>query len=81
MRTVNIHLNDEAGFDCTWFSIEPTNDLGNWIDSFYSPEEVKKYCEENDLKIVKIYSSISNRNPNYSEAIDKFSIMSQVFAI
>jgi len=51
------------------------------IQKTYTPEEVKKYCEENDLKIVKIYSSISNRNPNYSEAIDKFSIMSQVFAI
>jgi hypothetical protein len=81
MRKVNIHLNDEAGYDCTWFSVDPCDDKGNWLVSFYSPEDVKKYCKAEGLKIVKIYSSVSKENPNYSEAIKKFSEMSQIFAV
>lgn len=73
MRNVNIHLNDELGWEDSFFSIEPSDDVGNWIDSFYTPEEAKRYCKENDLKIVKFYNTISCSNENKQELFKKVS--------
>jgi len=60
MREVNIHLNDELGYEYSCFSIEPSNDVGNWIIEFYFAEDIKEYCKLHDLKIVKFYNSKEN---------------------
>jgi hypothetical protein len=75
MREVNIHLNDELGYEDSFFSIEPSDDVGNWIDSFNFPEEVKKYCKKNDLKIVKFYNTIHCSNKHQPELFKKVSEM------
>jgi hypothetical protein len=42
---VLIHHNDEAGVD--WFSVEPENDVGNWINSFEYMADALAFIKEN----------------------------------
>ena len=45
---VLIHLNNEAGVE--WFSVEPKNDTGNWINSFEFKSDALAFIEKYGYK-------------------------------